>query len=84
MISESERPAEVNYNNLELEQSDVNETIVQEEKETIPTAKATEDFEKEKASPLKTPKPPAQSKSTTKFQNELKEQLTGLDHYKSL
>jgi hypothetical protein len=75
VISESERPAEVNYNNLELEQSDVNETIVQEEKEIIPTAKATEDFEKEKASPLKTPKPPAQSKSTTKFQNELKEQI---------
>lgn len=70
MISENGRPAEVNYNNLELEQSDVNETVGPEE--VIQSAKAAEDFEKKKAPPLKSRKPPpAQDKLITKFQNEL-------------
>lgn len=74
MAAEGERPAGVNYNNLDLEHSDVNETIAQEEKEVIQPEKTAQDFDKEKAPTLRSPKSSAQDRLVTRLQNELEKQ----------
>jgi hypothetical protein len=75
VAAESERPAQVNYNNIQLEQSDVNETIGPEDEGVIHPAETAEDFKKEKEQTLKVPKPSGQDKLITGLQEELNKQI---------